>query len=61
MNLIKIKIIKSSSDKYWYIDRIGEEFVVTQTSVRDYYVSDSGKLRGILVCDVEVLNEKRED
>ena len=61
MKFSKIKIIKSSSEKYWYNDKVGQEFTAVQYSIRDYYVSDNGRLKGILVCDTEVINEKRED
>ena len=61
MKFMKIKVIKCSSEKYWYNDKIGQEFTVAQSSIRDYYVSDNGRLKGILVCDTELINEKRED
>ena len=61
MKFIKIKVIKSSSEKFWYNDKVGQEFTVVQSSIRDYYVSDDGRLKGILVCDTKVINEKRED
>ena len=28
MKFIKIKVIKSSSEKFWYNDKVGQEFTV---------------------------------
>lgn len=52
----KVKIIQCSSEKYWYSDKIGKEYTVVETSVRDYYVSDNGTVKGILILDLEVIN-----
>lgn len=52
----KIKIIKASFRDFWYSDKVGQEFTVVDTGIRDYYVSHGGSLMGILVIDAEIIN-----
>jgi len=55
----KIKIVKCSYDKFWYKDFVGQTFIFEYCSTRDYYIrSNKGVLRGILIDDVELIDEK---
>lgn len=52
---IRVVINKSSSDKYWYSNRIGETFLVEDIGVRDYYVRINGNTSGILKIDANLI------
>ena len=52
----KVKIKKSNSEKSWYNNRIGEEFIIDSESTRDYYVEFDGFIRCILKVDAIRLN-----
>jgi len=53
---VRVVINKSSSDKYWYNDKIGETFLVEDFGVRDYYVKRDGFIvAGILKIDSEII------
>ena len=52
----KVKIKKSNSEKSWYNNRIGEEFIIDSESTRDYYVEFDGFIRCILKIDAIRLN-----
>jgi hypothetical protein len=51
----KIKITKCNNEKSWYHDKVGQIFEIDSTSVRDYYVKESGSLKCILVKDAEIV------
>lgn len=49
----KVRITKCSCDKYWYNDKIGQIFEISDIGVRDYYVNNGTS--GILRIDAELL------
>jgi hypothetical protein len=66
---LKIKIIKCSSDAYWYRDNIGKTFVITGNSPMMYGGFGGGEVfndtweivggNGILKEDCEIINENK--
>jgi len=49
----RIRITKCSCDKYWYNNKIGQIFDVSDIGVRDYYVKEG--ICGVLRIDAEIL------
>ena len=51
----RIKVTQCENKDSWYHDKVGIIFEVDSTSVRDYYVKESGNLKCILVKDAEIV------
>ncbi len=51
----KIRIVKCSSDKYWYNNRVGELLNIHDICVRNFYIKEDDIIRGILRIDVELV------
>jgi hypothetical protein len=52
-----IKITSCSFDTFWYNDRIGDIFEIVGYSLRDYYVMDGDRVKGILIKDVVLIKK----
>lgn len=51
---MKVKILSSQKPSFWYADKIGQEFYVTDLDYRSYKVTPNG--HNIRIYDCEILS-----
>lgn len=54
---MRVKIISSQKESFWYSDKIGQEFYVTDHDYRSYRVTPNGYYIRIYDCEILSHNE----
>jgi len=49
---MKVRITQSSKPSYWYADKVGQEFYVTDHDHRSYKVTPGGHYIRMVDCDI---------